>query len=98
MWKSLGESGITGTSLRGVAQLLETKAGIWGRDSREFGHLIEATLIDAGLWRQKGRDAVTPDDVTSGRFANCLELYLHILKAPLSQDQEKKSEQQPAAV
>ncbi|OPX77300.1 MAG: hypothetical protein A4E44_00096 [Methanosaeta sp. PtaB.Bin018] len=86
MWQRLKESGITMTGLRNVQALLESKGAAWGRDSEEFERLTRTTLKQAGLFERKDKDGnplpdvITPQDVTSERFAHCLELYLHILK------------------
>jgi len=86
MWTALKESGITMTGLRNVLALLESKGAAWGRDSEEFERLACTTLQEAGLFERKDKDGnplpdvITPQDVTSERFAHCLELYLHILK------------------
>jgi len=86
MWQRLNESGITMTGLRNVQALLESKGAAWGRDSEEFERLTRTTLKQAGLFERKDKDGnplpdvITPQDVTSERFAHCLELYLHILK------------------
>jgi len=81
IWQDLKGNGITDTGLRGVAALLEAKAEMWGRESREFQQLVETTLKEAGLLRKEEEpDAVSPEDVLNGRFSRCLELYLHILK------------------
>lgn len=90
MWERLHKSGITDTGLRGVADLLETKAEMWGCESQEFRHLTETTLKESGL------SLVTPEDVLSGRFFRCLELHLRILKARLKK--EREDEQQSATV
>lgn len=92
MWKKLKDSGITDTALRGVQALLESKGAAWGMNSKEFEHLTYATLKNTGLFEQKDKagnplpDMVTPEDVISGRFMRCLELYLHILKKKVSHD------------
>jgi len=75
LWQGIKDNGITDTGLRGVELLLESKGQLWGRDSEEFHHLVQTTLE-----RSKLLKAVTVDDVVTGRFARCLELYLHILK------------------
>lgn len=86
MWTALKECGITMTGLRNVQALLESKGAAWGRDSEEFERLACTTLQEAGLFERKDKDGnplpdvITPQDVTSERFAHCLELYLHILK------------------
>jgi len=86
MWTALKKSGITMTGLRNVQALLESKGAAWGRDSEEFERLTRTTLQEAGLFERKDKDGnpipdvITPQDVTSERFAHCLELYLHILK------------------
>jgi len=91
MWDALKQSGITDTGLRNVQVLLESKSAAWGRDSEEFKHLMRTTLKEAGLFDRKDRednplpDVITPEDVTSGRFAHCLELHLHILKLKLKE-------------
>ncbi len=90
MWQRLKESGITMTGLRNVQALLESKGAAWGRDSEEFERLTCTTLQQAGLFERKDKDGsplldvITPQDVTSERFAHCLELYLHILKQKIS--------------
>lgn len=97
MWERLRKSGITDTGLRNIANLLETKATLWRHDSMEFLHLTETTLKVSGLWQRKDKpDTVTPEDVLSGRFFRCLELYLHILKARLKK--EREDERQPTTV
>ena len=86
MWTAMKECGITMTGLRNVQALLESKGAAWGRDSEEFERLACTTLQEAGLFERKDKDGnplpdvITPQDVTSERFAHCLELYLHILK------------------
>ena len=92
MWDALKGSGITDTGLRNVQALLEAKASAWGKESKAFRHLVDTTLKEAGLYARKDKDgnplpdAVTPQDVTSGRFARCLELYLRILKRKIKED------------
>jgi hypothetical protein len=80
MWDTLKQSGITDTGLRNVQALLESKSAAWKNPGDELEHLAETTLKQAGLL-----NAVTVDDVLSGRFARCLELYLHILKLRLKE-------------
>ena len=83
------------TALRGVQALLETKAAAWGATSLELKQLADTTLKHAKLFKRKDKngnplaDIVTPNDVTSGRFARCLELHTKILKLKL----EGKNEQ-----
>lgn len=97
MWERLHQSGMTDTDLRSVAAILETKAEMWGCESQEFLHLTETTLKVSGLWQRKDKpDTVTPEEVLSGRFSRCLELYLRILKARLKK--ENDHERQPATV
>jgi len=92
LWEALKQCGITDTALRNVQSLLEAKAAAWGTMSEEFQHLVEATLKEAGLYARKAKDnnplpdVVSPGDVYSGRFARCLELYLHILKQKMKED------------
>ena len=69
---------MTDTKLRGVQALLETKGMAWERATDTFQKLTETTIKRAGML-----DAVTPEDVTSGRFARCLELHTKILKLRL---------------
>jgi hypothetical protein len=89
MWD--GKNGIrqtpqmTDTKLRSVAALLKEKEG-WEHKSPVFRQLAQTTLKVAGLWNTKG-GAVTPDDVVSRRFENCLELYLHILKQRVKEEE-----------
>ena len=78
MWGALKECDITDTGLRNVQALLESKSAAWKNPGDELEHLTETTLKRAGLL-----NAVTVDDVLGGRFARCLELYLHILKLRL---------------
>lgn len=93
MWKRLKDSEITDTSLRGVAQLLDAKARLWGKNTSEFRHLTETALKKASLWQQEDKpDAVTPDDVIGGRFERCLDLHLSILKERIKK-QEVSHEQ-----
>jgi len=80
MWDALKQSGITDTGLRNVQALLESKNVAWKNPGDELEHLAETTLKRAELL-----NAVTVDDVLSGRFARCLELYLHILKLKLKE-------------
>uniref|UniRef100_UPI0032201796 hypothetical protein n=1 Tax=Thermogutta sp. TaxID=1962930 RepID=UPI0032201796 len=92
MWEDLKQSGITQTSLNGIWALLERKGTAWGMGSAEFQHLTHTTLEDAGLFQRKDQagnplpDVVTPEDVTAGRFARCLELYLTVLKARIKEE------------
>jgi len=93
MWDALKQSGISDTGLRNVQALLESKGAAWTRDSeeKEFERLTRTTLKNAGLFERKDKnknplpDVITPEDVLSGRFARCLELYLHILKLKLKE-------------
>jgi len=91
LWEALKQCGITDTALRNVQAVLEPKAAAWGAMSKEFQHLVETTLKEAGLYARKDKDGnplpdvVTPGDVHSGRFARCLELYLHILKKKIKE-------------
>lgn len=91
MWQALTQCGLTNTGLRGIQALLETKAEMWGATSSELQALAETTLKQAGLFKRKDKngnplpDIVTPDDVTTGRFTRCLDLYLHILKQSLKE-------------
>jgi hypothetical protein len=88
MWDRIKQSEMTDTALRGVSGLLETKAAAWGKHADEFRRLTETTLKHAGLWNQQNSEsAVTPEDVISGRFEYCLDLYLHILKRRVKEDQ-----------
>jgi len=80
MWDALKQSGITDTGLRNVQALLESKSAAWKNPGDELEHLAETTLKRANLL-----NAVTVDDVLNGRFARCLELYLHILKLRLKE-------------
>jgi hypothetical protein len=80
MWSALKQSGITDTGLRNMQTLLESKRAAWEKPGDELEHLVETTLKQANLL-----NAVTVDDVLSGRFARCLELYLHILKLKLKE-------------
>jgi hypothetical protein len=80
MWDALKQSGITDTGLRNVQALLESKSAAWKNPGDELAHLAETTLKRANLL-----NAVTVDDVLNGRFARCLELYLHILKLRLKE-------------
>jgi len=92
MWTALKKSDITDTGLRNVQALLEAKAATWGKDSVEFAHLVDTTLKEASLYARKDKDGhalsdiVKPEDVLSGRFFRCLELYLHILKQKVKED------------
>lgn len=92
LWTALKQSGITDTGLRNVQALLESKGAAWGMESEEFERLARTTLQEAGLFERKDKDGkplpniVTPQDVTSGRFARCLELYLYILKKRIKED------------
>ena len=86
MWDDLKQSGITDTALNNLRALLESKGAAWGRDCDEFRHLVKTALKEANLYGRKDPNGnplpnvVTPEDVLSGRFARCLELYLYILK------------------
>lgn len=81
VWRNLKASSIKDSALRGMAALLQVKSEAWDENTTELRHLAETTLKQAGLWNQKGKsDVVTPDDVISGRFQRCLDLYLHIFK------------------
>src|SRR5579875_575192 len=85
MWDRIRKTPeMTDTKLRSVISLLAEKAKGWGRDSEEFRRLAETTLRDAKLLGAK--IAVDPEDVTSGRFDRCLELYLHILKQRVKEE------------
>lgn len=76
MWKKIREiPEMTDTKLRNVQALLEAKGTAWEKASCEFQNLVQTTLKRAGML-----DAVTVEDVTSGRFARCLELHMKILK------------------
>lgn len=92
LWEDLKHSGITDTGLRNLQALLEVKERAWGKDSVEFAHLVDTALKDAGLYARKDKDGhplpdvVKPEDVLSGRFFRCLELYLHILKQKMKED------------
>lgn len=89
MWKKICKTPeMTDTKMRGVQALLETKGEAWGKTSKEFQDLAQATLKRAGML-----DAVTPEDVISGRFARCLELHTKILKLRLKK--EAQNERQP---
>jgi hypothetical protein len=86
MWNGIRRTPqMTDTKLRGVAGLLKEKEG-WNYESAEFRHLAETTLKAAGLWNIQG-GVVTPDDVVSRRFERCLELYLHILKQRVKEEE-----------
>ncbi len=93
MWDALKQSGISDTCLRNVQALLESKGAAWTRDSeeKEFERLTRTTLKNAGLFERRDKnknplpDVITPEDVLSGRFSRCLELYLHILKLKLKE-------------
>jgi hypothetical protein len=93
MWRDLKQSGISDTGLRNVQALLESKGAAWTRDSeeKEFERLTRTTLKEAKLFERKDKegnslpDVITPEDVLSGRFSRCLELYLHILKLKLKE-------------
>ncbi|MBC7260291.1 MAG: hypothetical protein H5T65_13740 [Chloroflexi bacterium] len=97
MWDALKGSGITDTGLRNVQALLESKGSAWDRDGEEFEHLTRTTLKEASLFERKDKegnplpDVITPQDVTSGRFAHCLELHLHILKLKLEKAKKKEA-------
>jgi len=80
MWDNLKQSGITDTGLRNVQALLESKRAAWKEPGDELKDLAETTLKQADLF-----NAVTVDDVLSGRFAHCLELHLHILKLKIKE-------------
>jgi len=80
MWDALKQSGITDTGLRNVQALLESKSAAWKNPGDELAHLAETTLKRAELL-----NALTVEDVLSGSFARCLELYLHIMKLKLKE-------------
>lgn len=82
MWKKIREiPEMTDTKLRNVQALLEAKGTAWEKASSEFQNLVQTTLKRAGML-----DAVTVEDVTSGRFARCLELHMKILKQKVKGD------------
>ncbi|HOT93138.1 MAG TPA: CRISPR-associated protein Csx11 [Anaerolineae bacterium] len=91
MWEDLQKSGITETGLHGVWALLESKRESW-ETGQEFENLVRTTLKEAGLFdrrdAQNNPHVVTPEDVLSGRFFHCLELYLHILKQKIKSSKE----------
>lgn len=96
MWCALKQSSITDTALRGVASLLESKGAAWGATSAELERLAETTLKQAKLFNFKDQagnplaDVVIPNDVTSGRFARCLELHTKILKLRIKEEQHER--------
>lgn len=82
MWEKIRQTPeMTDTKLRGVQALLEAKGAEWGGTSDEFQNLARTTL-----GREKMLSAVALEDVTSGRFAHCLELYIKILKRKVKED------------
>ncbi|MCS7248925.1 MAG: hypothetical protein NZ840_11900, partial [Anaerolineales bacterium] len=66
---------MTDTQLHDISALFEVKSTLWQRESREFQNLVHATLKRAGML-----DVISIEDVSSGRFVRCLELYVRILK------------------
>jgi len=88
MWKKIcAIPEMTDTKLRGVQALLESKAAIWGMEDDAFRNLTQTTLKRAGML-----GAVSLEDVTSGRFARCLDLHTKVLKLRLK---EVQNERQP---
>ncbi len=83
-WKTLTAK-LTATQLHALETLLKTKWEMWQLDDQEH-ELYEkrqetfAQLTKTELIRAKIDDAVTVDDVVSGRFFRLVELYLHIVK------------------
>lgn len=93
MWEQIRQTPeMTDTKLRGVHALLETKGAAWGGTSNEFQKLVQTTLDRAGML-----SAVTLEDVTSGRFARCLELHTKILKLRLKEVQNERQPETPIA-
>jgi|GEM_PF-1014209 len=89
MWEEIRKTpDMTDTKLRSVQALLEAKGAAWREISDEFKQLVQTTLKRAGML-----DAVTPEDVISGRFARCLELHMKILKLRVKEvHHERESE------
>jgi hypothetical protein len=86
MWKKIcAIPEMTDTKLRGVQALLESKAAMWGMADDAFQNLTQTTLQRAGML-----GAVSPEDVTSGRFARCLDLHMKILKLRLKETQNER--------
>jgi hypothetical protein len=91
MWDAICKTKeMTDTKLRAVADLLYIKRQIWDARSDEFQRLVETTLTEAGLWEGGEKGAIAPDDVTSGRFDRCLEIYLRILKQRVKEERHEQ--------
>lgn len=87
MWEQICRvRDMTDNKLHAVADLLQIKGERWGAGSDEFKGLVETTLRQAGLWEGGEEGVVAPNDVTSGRFHRCLEIYLRILKQRVKEE------------
>ena len=66
------------SQLHGIVSLLASKASEWGRDSEPFRQLAEAVLHKEGL-----EEALTVEDLVSGRLVATFDLYHRILRQKL---------------
>lgn len=102
MWNKICNTlDMTNTKIQKIWSLLETKWVMWGLNEDSYPDYQERLdtfrqLAETALKRdkliQKGRIAVSVDDVETGRFRRCLELHLKILKLSVKGGQH---EQQP---
>ncbi len=101
MWEEICKSpNMSDTKLRAIHALFEAKRQEWdlGLPTIEhpitdgtYRHLIETTL------RRDNVQGVAAEDVLSGRFRCCVDLYLHILKRRVKDEKRKKEGQNEQA-